>query len=185
MTPSLRRSLVDVRTSSLDVTKVLSALDDTLRDISPKHDVVALLVDGAPGTGRAGLQVLAGAQETGPARGTIQVLVVVGERVRADDLRRIPMARLEQELLRAIPHEIDVADLPPLERRGKTPEDFARLFVQHYNAWSERDPHPVNRMAAEYGINRRTLHSWLRECRLRGLVPAPERSASVLGGSDA
>ena len=106
---------------------------------------------------------------------SVQLLIIQGARITADSLRLVPMATLERQYLEETVPEIDPETLPPLVRSGLSPEAFSRRVADHYRAWQQLDPHPAKRMADEYGLKQATVHSWIREARLRGILPAAER----------
>ena len=69
-----------------------------------------------------------------------------------------------------------LADLPPLRRSPDlSAEDFSHLVADHYRLWAEAVPNPAAAMAAEHGVKLPTMHGWIREARLRGLLPKAQR----------
>lgn len=98
--------------------------------------------------------------------------------LKADSLRAFPIADHENSKnITERPRILDdVRDLPPLSREDAgSPEEFSRRVAQHYKAWAAVVPNPVAAMAAEYGVNAPTVHSWVREARLRGDLPKSTR----------
>ncbi|GAA1679614.1 hypothetical protein GCM10009745_24400 [Kribbella yunnanensis] len=106
-------------------------------------------------------------------------LLLMGDAIAADQLRKVPIAAIENAWNLSKPgdnwrEEIDA--LPRLERStGMAAEDFSQLVAQHYNAWARHVPHPAAAIAAEWGLKVPTVHTWIREARLRGLLPAAQR----------
>lgn len=101
-------------------------------------------------------------------------LRVEGDAVTADDLRRIPLARIEAKA--NLGDGRAVAELPPLARPdGADPDAWSRGFAEHYRAWAIRTPHPAARIAEAAGVPVVTVHRWVREARLRGHLPFAAR----------
>ncbi|GIF16544.1 hypothetical protein [Actinoplanes teichomyceticus] len=103
--------------------------------------------------------------------------VITGIKLEADAitgemLRKIPISLIEN---RANTAEAPESDLPPLRRTaGMSGEDFSRLVADHYKLWANVVPNPGAAMASKWGIKPPTVHTWIREARLRGLL-APAR----------
>lgn len=106
-------------------------------------------------------------------------LLLLGESITADRLRVVPVAEVENGVnltadggdWRA---ELDA--LPALERgAGMSPEDFSQLVAEHYKAWARHVAHPAAAMAAEWNVKVPTMHTWIREARLRGYLPPARR----------
>lgn len=101
--------------------------------------------------------------------------------VTAEMLRKIPIGRIEGDAnlntdaaLDAFAEERDA--LAPLERTPEmTPEAFSALVAEHYKVWARCVPHPAAAMAAHAGVKPPTMHTWIREARLRGLLPLRSR----------
>jgi hypothetical protein len=93
--------------------------------------------------------------------------------VTAEMLRRIPLGRIEAVANLGNAEKL-AEELPPLVRQGD-PAAFSALVARHYRAWARLTPHPAARMAAAAGANPRTVHTWIREARLRGLLPSGAR----------
>jgi len=119
----------------------------------------------------AGLGVLFRRNESG--RLVVAGVVLLGEAITAADLRLVPLAAIESSRNLSA----GVANLPPLRRDpGMTPEAFSQLVAEHYRAWAAVTPRPAAAMAKENGLKLPTIHGWVREARLRGLLPAGNRS---------
>lgn len=104
-------------------------------------------------------------------------VLLLGDAITSGQLRKVPVGLLENSWnlsSRAAMQRREAIeeDLPPLRRTAKMrPEDFSRVVAEHYRAWAELVPHPVAAMARDSGVNRATVHSWVREARLRGFLP--------------
>lgn len=107
-------------------------------------------------------------------------LVLVGDGLTAESLRRVPVSVIErttaeqaagtEEEMRA-----ELAELPALERGDRTPADFAELVASHYKVWARFTSNPVAGMSAGWGIKSGTVHAWVHDARKRGLLPEAER----------
>lgn len=98
--------------------------------------------------------------------------------ITSDDLRRIGVSRLEA-IANGAAHR---PDLPPLTRSVvPDAEAFSRLVAQHYQHWASTIPRPAAMMASIAGVPSPTMHTWIREARLRGLLPAARRKKSSDG----
>lgn len=114
-------------------------------------------------------------------RWVLSRLLLDGEALTAEALRRVHVQALE-DAENATEHEGRLAaadELPPLIRGGMSPEAFSRLVATHYNVWAAVVPHPANALAARWDVNPRTMHTWIREARLRGNLPAAHRGKST------
>lgn len=106
-------------------------------------------------------------------RMVITGLTLEASAVTAEMLRKIPMSRIENQA-NAIGEP--VTDLPPLRRdEGVSAEAFSQLVADHYRAWAGTHANPAAGMAAKWDIKPPTMHSWIREARLRGLLPPARR----------
>lgn len=111
------------------------------------------------------------------------LLLLADEAITADMLRKVPVTNLEngvvvslfdEEARAAFAEELEA--LPPLMRtEGVTPEDFSALVAEHYKLWAKAVPNPAAAMSAHANIKPPTLHGWIREARLRGLLPPAKR----------
>lgn len=103
--------------------------------------------------------------------------LILGDGLRADDLRKVPIAAIENSVNLGVDRAEEVArdelaKLPPLRRTGDmSQEEWSELVAKHYRIWAQAVPNPGALMAAEWGVNRQTVGSWIREARLRGLLP--------------
>lgn len=121
--------------------------------------------------GFAGIEVQLAPDANG--RKVITGLKVEASAITAELLRRIPVGRIEQ----AANHRAAVdTDLPPLRREDATsPEDFSKLVAAHFKVWAQTHSNPVSHMARVAGVKPPTVHTWVREARLRGLLPPAKR----------
>lgn len=113
----------------------------------------------------AGRQVLAG-------------LLLLGDALTADRLRTVPVKELENSanLSGSQAFREAVEALPPLERApGMSSEAFSKLIADHYTTWAQFVPHPADSIAAEWKVKVPTVHTWIREARLRGFLPPAQR----------
>ncbi|WP_433361954.1 hypothetical protein ACQPZX_29445 [Actinoplanes sp. CA-142083] len=112
----------------------------------------------------AGVLVLADIRPYGP-----------GDAVTAETLRKVPVSAIENA--RSLNQTFDqvqaeIADLTPLKDADRSdPVAFSQLVAEHYKAWARAVPHVVAAMAAEAGVKPPTVHTWVREARLRGFLP--------------
>lgn len=128
-------------------------------------------------TGENGRQVLAG-------------IVIMGDAITADMLHSVPIAAMENgrnlgrrlvdnEDLARIANDVvreELAKLTPLQQADRSdPVEFSRLVAEHYKVWDRAVPHPVAAMAAEAKVKAPTVHTWVREARLRGFLPPARR----------
>lgn len=105
-------------------------------------------------------------------------LLLLGESLTADKLRTVPVTALENSSNLSATQEFRAAvdALPPLKRTAEmSPEDFSRLVAEHYNTWARFVPHPAAAIAAEWDAKVPTVHTWIREARLRGFLPPAQR----------
>lgn len=127
-----------------------------------------------------GVAVTAGFARDENGRYILTAAFLSGGAVTSDTLRRVPVVVLENAM--NIGHDAvrdDVDQLPPLRRtREMSSEDFSRLVAEHYKVWARGVPHPVAAMAADANAKLPTVHTWVREARLRGLLPAAKRRKS-------
>ncbi|WP_147944555.1 hypothetical protein [Microbispora sp. CSR-4] len=129
------------------------------------------------GSAVAGVDLAARFSEGSSGRLVMSGLVILGDQIGADQLRAVPVTALENSanLTRKDVRE-ELERLPPLKRTpGMEPEEFSRLVAEHYKVWARRVPHPAAAMAEEHGVKLATLHTWIREARLRGLLPPAKR----------
>lgn len=121
----------------------------------------------------AGRQVLAG-------------VMLLGDAITAEQLRKVPVAALENS--RNLSHEglpayeqmrAELAKLPPLERGDLSGEEFSQLVAEHFKLWARHVPHPAAAMADAWKVKPPTVHTWIREARLRGFLPPARRGKSA------
>jgi hypothetical protein len=108
----------------------------------------------------------------------VSALLLVGEALTAETLRRVPMSAIENSanLSRQDVNRKALVDLPPLRRSPDlSAEQFSQLVADHYRLWAEAVPNPAAAMAAEHGVKLPTVHGWIREARLRGMLPKARR----------
>jgi hypothetical protein len=116
-------------------------------------------------------------RRTSTGRRVLSGLLIGSEAITADMLRRVPVARLE-ELVNWPGREAleEIEALPPLRRSSAPdPEEFSRLVAHHYLLWAQVVANPAAKMADRAGAKLPTVHGWIREARLRGLLPAAKR----------
>jgi hypothetical protein len=130
---------------------------------------------GLPGTGMA-----AGYTKNESGRYVLSMVVLTGDAITTDIVRRVPVVALENSVnISGNDVRAEIDTLPPLRRTpGMTPEEFSRLVAQHYTTWARGVPHPVAAMAADAGAKLPTVHTWVREARLRGFLPPAKRGKS-------
>lgn len=130
-----------------------------------------------------GAEVMARYTKSDMGREVLSGIVLLSDVITADMLRRVPVSFLEQgaslqrveTLLRK---ELD--SLPPLQRTpDQSPEDFSRLVAEHYKVWAMYSATPAASMAAESNVKAPTVHTWIREARLRGLLPPARRGKTT------
>jgi transposase-like protein len=104
-------------------------------------------------------------------------LLVLDDAITSDRLKSVPVRALENSfnLTKSVDAREAIRELPKLERAEHSPEEFAQLVAEHYRAWAAIVPHPVAAMAADAGVKPPTVHSWVREARLRGFLPPAKR----------
>jgi hypothetical protein len=123
----------------------------------------------------------AGFDEDESGRGVLVGLVIIGDAITADLLRKVPVGNLENSFNlddRDARERLDeeLKALPPLKRTPEmAPEDFSQLVADHFKVWAKAVPHPANAMAIAADVKPPTMHTWIREARLRGLLPPAKR----------
>jgi hypothetical protein len=124
-----------------------------------------------------GAELYAGYTKTDTGRLVLSGLVLLGDALTADNIHKVPITALENSV--NISHDTvrqEVDQLPPLTRTPElSPEDFSRLVAEHYRTWARSVPHPAAAMAADAGAKLPTVHTWIREARLRGFLPPAKR----------
>lgn len=129
-----------------------------------------------PGAGLA-----AGYTKNEAGRYVLSAVMLVGDAIAAEVLRKVPVAELENSInISATQVREEVDQLPPLKREsGMSPEEFSRLVATHYRTWNKAIPHPAGAMAADAGVSVGTVHSWLREARIRKFLPPARRGKAT------
>ena len=69
----------------------------------------------------------------------------------------------------------ELAKLPPLRRGDLSAVEFSALVASHYKIWARYVAKPAAAMANEWDVNGNTVHGWIGDARLRGLLPEAER----------
>ncbi len=103
---------------------------------------------------------------------------MIGETITSDMLRRVPLAAMEAAANVSQENAVRsaLAMLGPLSRdRAESAEDFSRRVAEHYRLWAAHVPNPAARIAAEHKVKLATVHTWIRDARLRGLLPPARR----------
>ena len=100
-------------------------------------------------------------------RPVLTSLTLEGDVITADDLRRISVRKLEAQGV-AIPER----PAKPLTRPAASgPDAHPRLVAEHYLWRAAQVSNPAKAMAEDAGVPVATVHSWIREARLLGLLP--------------
>lgn len=144
-----------------------------------------MLLEGGAG-GIPGARLWSQFQPDPDGRLTLVGMLLIADGITADRLRKIPVGVLEdaasqagyggEEQLRAT-----LAKLPPLKRGDLSAAEFSGLVAEHYKAWVRHTSRPAAAMARESGEKGPTVHGWIREARLRGLLPEAERGKRARG----
>lgn len=120
--------------------------------------------------------------ETESGRSVLSGLLLLGDALTSEQLRKVPVTALENSWNLSAGHgqadtelREELAKLPPLRRAEMSPEEFSKIVAQHYSVWAKVVPHPGAAMAAEWDVKAPTMHTWIREARLRGLLPPARR----------
>jgi hypothetical protein len=154
--------------------------DDEIQDLLKKH-FGGFWIGGGPGPNLPEHALFAQFKQAPSGRRVLTGLLLMGDAVTADVLRKIPVALVEnsgnlshtearKQLTRAR------RGLQPLKRQpGQTPEEFSRLVAEHYKLWASLVPHPALSIAEEHSVPIPTVHTWIREARLRGFLPPGNR----------
>ncbi len=104
-------------------------------------------------------------------------VLLLGDVINVRDLAKVPLVAIENSVNLGVRKAEDVArdelaKLPPLERSPEiSSEEWSERVAAHYRVWAQAVPNPGAAMAAEWRVNRQTVGSWIREARLRGLLP--------------
>lgn len=115
----------------------------------------------------SGLSVLARLDLLGPGgRRQVGELRISGGVVRSGDLRAVPIEAIEGWANRSVEPLPDVAEM-----------DRGRL-LEVWEAYAERFAHPAAELARRSGLKPPTIHTWVREARMRGQLPPTARCTS-------
>lgn len=138
----------------------------------------------APNSGVPGVALFARFKENQQGRQVMTGLLLLADVLTAEQVRKVPVGALEnsQNLTAGGAYNrmrAELAELAPLRRDDMAPEDFSRLVAQHFKVWARYVPHPAAAMAAEWNVKAPTVHTWIREARLRGDLPPARRGKST------
>lgn len=117
-------------------------------------------------------------------RWIVDNLLIRDGRIRADDLRAVPVGLVERLMNSRIitlgaAGSIVLGPPPPLERMADDNElDFALRVARQYRYFSAVSRSPAKQMAEEAGVPLSTIRWWLREARRLQALP-PGRKGSV------
>lgn len=123
--------------------------------------------------------------EAESGRWVLSGLLLLGDGIKGETLRKVPVSVMENShnlTQRQNDAEVmdAIAELPPLRREpGMTPEQFSQLVARHYRAWAAVVPNPVASIAAEWKVKPPTVHTWIREARLRGFLPPARKGRAT------
>ncbi|MWA02183.1 hypothetical protein F8568_017735 [Actinomadura sp. LD22] len=99
--------------------------------------------------------------------------------ITTDVLRAVPVSRLEnlRVLLDQARSKDDfLAELVPLTRhKGEAPEEFSNRVAYYYRIFAASSSSPTKDLAEHSGVPLPTVRGWIREARLRGLLPPGTR----------
>lgn len=105
-------------------------------------------------------------------------VMLLGDAITAEQLRKVPVAALENSANLTMSPDSrqilsnEIPKLPKLERRpDMSSVEFSQLVADHYRQWAAAVPHPAAAMAAQAKVKLPTMHTWIREARLRGFLP--------------
>jgi hypothetical protein len=111
---------------------------------------------------------------------TLSALFLVGSAITTQDLREIKVGDLE----RAANEERDGTHRQPEHAeldetlRASDPALFSERLAAVYLAYARSNQNAVAALAQDTGLDPRKVHSWVREARLRGLLPPSSRTKS-------
>lgn len=113
-------------------------------------------------------------------RWTVTGVFLFGRQITSADLRKVPLGLIENAVNTSLAADgeaiEEAAGLPPLVREpSMSSRDWSELVARHYKAWAKLHPNPAAAIAANLGANRQTVNAWVREARLRGLLPPARR----------
>lgn len=116
-----------------------------------------------------GLTVTATFEPDQYGRPMVVELHLSGRSITTDDIRRIPIVQWKTELVTERPVE------PITRRTGESTDKFSARVASAYIAVAAFSPRPAALLAEASGVPLPTVHTWIREARLRGLLPASGR----------
>src|SRR5690606_11112764 len=100
-------------------------------------------------------------------RQVITALCLEGPQITADIRRSMRPARIEAEA-----NAVATGEQKPLGRpNGSDPDEFYRQVAEAYGIAAAESQRPAMLLASEAGVPVTTIHRWVREARLRGLLP--------------
>lgn len=103
-------------------------------------------------------------------------ILLISDAITAEMLRSIPVTAIETTQNSDVAVHDELAKLTPLQSADRSDsEAFSRLVATHYKIWARAVPHPVANMASAASVKPATVHTWVREARLRGLLPPARR----------
>jgi hypothetical protein len=103
-------------------------------------------------------------------RPTVVELHLSGRVIAAEDLRAIPIGQIEAEAAAS-------TDRSPLHPRqpGESAEAFSARVADAFKAVAATTRWPATTLAREAGVAVGTVHRWIGEARLRGMLPPASR----------
>lgn len=165
--------MIERKTRDPDERSLLSALTGTLNRETHLRWGGSATPAGAPET-----MQLYGFREDENGRWVLAGLLLIDNAITAEMLRAVPVSAVEsgQNDQAAEAAREELAKLTPLQDADRSdPETFSQLVAAHYKLWARAVPTPVASMAAAAGVKSATVHTWVREARLRGLLPPARR----------
>ncbi|WP_433369055.1 hypothetical protein ACQPZX_42740 [Actinoplanes sp. CA-142083] len=119
-----------------------------------------------------------GFREDENGRWVLAGMLLIDSAITAEMLRAVPVAAVENDRNDQFAESAreELAKLTPLQDADRSdPEAFSQLVAAHYKLWARAVPYPVANIAAAAGVKAPTVHTWVREARLRGLLPPARR----------
>lgn len=122
-------------------------------------------------TPRSGLTIRFRLTPNRRGRLVITAVEMEGDAITGEDFRKIRIGEIESQGMPEHP-----APTAPLTRqRAGDAEAHARLVAEHYRYHAAYSPKPAKLMSDACGAPLQTVHNWIREARLRGLLPTAQR----------